>query len=372
MRALRDGALSASERREALEHLANCARCAERTTVNELRQRRVKTLLSCLEPDTLGDTLAPRLAWKRLEALRQRKDRETARSPIAGHRGAAWAAAALAMVVILTLTISPVRTLAADLLRMFRVQEIQFTPVNSDDLPDEETLKAVAPEIERMFDENLAIAMDGKPETVPEAAARERAGFAVRLPSAQQPVRYELTPPVHIAMNVDLERLRTLFAELGYEDVDLPGTLDRSTVRADFQGVLTAEYGSCGDESLSMDDCITFLQMPSPRVSVPDRLDVDQLAQVYLELLGLPKQEADRLSERIDWSTTLVLPFPHHVNLTHETVRIDGVKGTLIRSESGYRPAPEYLLTWVKDGIVYAVTGEGDHVRALDLVVTLK
>jgi hypothetical protein len=112
--------------------------------------------------------------------------------------------------------------------------------------------------------------------------------------------------------------------------------------------------------------------MASPSATVPDGLDVDQLGRIYLELLGMPAEEAGRLSRQIDWTTTLVLPFPHHVNLTYETAPVDGVEGTLIHSESSYRPAAEYLLTWVKGDVVYAVIGKGDHTEALELADSLE
>jgi hypothetical protein len=279
----------------------------------------------------------------------------------------------LVALVAVTLSVPPVRSLAGDLLGLFRVQRIEFTPVSEEALPDEETLRAVAPEIERMFDETLTITAEGEPQSVTEESARERAGFALRLPaSGQEIARYEWTPPVHIALEVDLPKIRALFAELGYRDIDLPAALDGKTVEADFAGIVTAYYGACDDDAPAGLDCTRFVQMPSPSATVPAGLDIDQLGRVYLELLGMPVEEAARLSERIDWTTTLVLPFPHHVNLTHETVSVDGVEGTLIHSRSGYRPAPEYLLTWVKDDVIYAVSGQGDSSEALELAASLE
>jgi hypothetical protein len=279
----------------------------------------------------------------------------------------------LVVLVAVTLTVPPIRSLAGDLLGFFRVQRIEFAPVREEDLPDEEALQAVAPEIERMFDETLMITAEGEPQRVTEASARERAAFPVRLPAAdEESARYEWTPPMHIAFQVNLSQIRAVFAELGYQDIDLPTALDGETVEADFAGMLTASYGACSQEAPAGEDCMTFVQMPSPRARVPRGLDVDQLGRVYLELLGMPAEEAARLSARIDWSTTLVLPFPHHVNLTHETVRVDGVEGTLIHSQSSYRPTPEYLLTWVRDDIIYAVAGKGDFSRALDLAASLR
>jgi hypothetical protein len=296
-----------------------------------------------------------------------------ARNPFSRRYRPAWATALLVMLVAVTLTVPPVRSLAGDLLGLFRVQRIEFTPVSEEDLPDEETLQAVAPEIERMFDETLTITGEGKQQTVTEASARERAEFPVRLPAAGgETPRYEWTPPLHVALEIDLPRIRSLFAELGYRDIDLPGALDGRTVEADFDGMLTASYGACDEDDPADRDCMTFVQMPSPSATIPNGLDINRLGRVYLELLGMPAEEAALLSERIDWTTTLVLPFPHHVNLTHETVRVDGVEGTLIHSQSAYRPTAEYLLTWVKDDVIYAIAGKGDDAGALELAASLE
>jgi anti-sigma factor RsiW len=376
LRAFYDGDSSAAERDEVQRHLETCARCAERASAVRERGLRAHALLAELEPQPGMDAVPPRLARSQLEAhlkLKERKERSMARNPFARRYRAAWAVAVLLLLVTVTLTVPPVRTLAGNLLGLFRVQRIEFTPVDEEALPDEETLEAVAPEIERMFDETLVITMEGETETLDEAGARARTEFPVRLPAvAEDPVRYEWTPPVHIAMQVDLQRLRALFAELGYRDVDLPRALDGETVEAQFEGTLTAMYGACDDESPTGQDCMVFVQMPSPTATAPEDLDVDRLGRVYLELLGVPDDEAARLSERVDWTTTLVVPLPHHVNLTHEMVHVDGVEGALIHSESGYRPSPEYLLTWIRDGVVYAVTGKGDPAAALELARSLE
>jgi hypothetical protein len=261
--------------------------------------------------------------------------------------------------------------LAADILSIFRVQEITFTPVDVEHLPDEEDVQALAPEIERMFDETLTLAMDRRPEETTEAQARDVAQFAIRLPAAREASRHEWTPPGRAEMTIDVSQLRAIFDELGYDDVDLPQGLDGKTLSAEFAGMLASFYGGC-DPSSRDADCITLLQMGAPTVSVPDGLDVEHLGRIYLELLGTPADEAARLSQQIDWTTTLVLPFPHHVNLTHETVSLKDVEATVIHSESPYRPDPEYLVTWVDQGVVYAVAGRDDCARGLDLARSLQ
>lgn len=372
LRALHDDALNAEERAQVQEHLATCSECAKKDSILRERADRVGSLLSKLEPQPRSMLITVALARSRFEAYRQkRKEQQMARNPFSPRYRPAWAVAALVLLTVITLTVPPVRTLAGNLLGIFRVERIAFTPVDIEALPDESTLDVLAPEIERMFGDALAVVTEKEPEEVTEATARERATFPIRLPDAPQAARFEWTPPVHVAVEIDLARIQALFTELGYEDIELPRELDGTTLEADFSGMLTTYHGTCGEES-SGQECITLVQMASPTVSAPEGLDAEQLGRIYLELLGTPRDEAMQLSKQIDWTTTLVLPFPHHVNLTHETLPLDGTQATLLHSASGYRPAPEYLLTWVKNDIIYAIAGKGDYVRAQELVNSLR
>jgi hypothetical protein len=374
LRAFYDGALEAAEHETVQQHLAFCSRCAERAAVIQERGHRVQALLGQLISETKVDPVVPRLGPRRFETYRQeRKERRMPRNPFSRRYGPAWAAALLAIVLVVTLASPPVRSLAGDLLALFRVQRIEFTPVSEENLPDEETLQAVAPEIERLFDETLTITAEGEQQRVTEAWAREQAGFPVRLPDTSvENARLDWTPPVHMVVKVDASQWQTLFAELGYADIELPREIDGRTVEADFAGMLTASYGTCGEDEPVGEGCMTFVQMPGPSARVPNGLDIEQVGRIYLELLGMPVEQATRLSQRIDWTTTLVLPFPHHVGIAHEMVPVDGVEGALIHSQSSYRPAAEYLLTWVKDDIIYAIAGTGDSSAALALAASLR
>lgn len=293
-----------------------------------------------------------------------------ARNPFAKRYRPAWGVASAVLLAAIALTFAPVRALAGDLLGIFRVETIEFTPVDAEALPDKERLAALAPEIERMFGDALAIMSEGETQDVTEAEAHDLAPFQARLPAGVEVARHQWTPAGSVEMAINVDELQALFHELGYTDLELPATLDGTTLAADLSGTLTSFYGTCRDP---IDEtCMRLVQMASPTVSVPDGLAPEELGRIYLELLGTPAEEAAALSQRIDWTSTLVLPFPHHVNLTHDEIIVDGVEGTLIHSESGYRPAREYLLTWVKDDVIYALVGRGDHTEALELAAALR
>jgi hypothetical protein len=178
-------------------------------------------------------------------------------------------------------------------------------------------------------------------------------------------------------MQVDLPRIRALLSELGYGDVALPNALDGAEIRIDFATTVLAEYGECASASVegqrtTRRNCTMLLQMPSPDVSAPPELDLDQLGQAYLQLLGLSSEEATRFSERVDWTTTLVVPSPSSMNLNYQDVNVDGVDGTLIRPPRRRGQPEPYMLMWVKDGIVYSLSGSGTTQGAVRIAESLQ
>jgi hypothetical protein len=118
------------------------------------------------------------------------------------------------------------------------------------------------------------------------------------------------------------------------------------------------------------DACITFTQLPSPSVSAPDGLDIAQLGQAYLQLLGLSEEDAARYASTVDWTTTFVLPVPYN-DMTYQDVVVDGVNGTLI--QQAYDPAyGSYILLWVNDGIIYSLNGYGSPDKGLQIANGLR
>jgi len=80
--------------------------------------------------------------------------------------------------------------------------------------------------------------------------------------------------------------------------------------------------------------------------------------------------DAAQLASTVDWTTTFVIPIPRY-GTQYREVAVDGVQGTLIQQDMG----PEYssyLLLWVKDGIVYALSGTGNVEKAVKIANSLK
>ena len=93
------------------------------------------------------------------------------------------------------------------------------------------------------------------------------------------------------------------------------------------------------------------------------------IGEAFLQMMGMTEEEAAKFAQTVDWSTTLVIPIPRY-GTTYQEVPVDGVTGTLIVQELEDH-ANQYLLIWVKDGILYSLTGPGNGSSAVRIANSL-
>jgi hypothetical protein len=113
--------------------------------------------------------------------------------------------------------------------------------------------------------------------------------------------------------------------------------------------------------------------MPSPTVDTPPDLPIQKLAEIGLQVLGSAPDQAAKLANEIDWTTTLVIPVPRG-QVNTQTISVDGSSASLISQllTSGNGMRASYSLVWVKNGIVYGILGTGDPARGIALGNSLK
>jgi hypothetical protein len=173
--------------------------------------------------------------------------------------------------------------------------------------------------------------------------------------------------------------------EIGRGDIRLPEEIDGAQVTVDMPASVTASYGECAtdgqasypegfdpdDPALALTpDCTTLVQMRSPQVNAPQGLDLKQLGQAYLQLVGMTPEDAIQYSQNIDWATTLVFPIPVY-EASYRQVAVDGVEGTLILSDQGSY-GQQYMLIWIKGGMIYVLTGPGGPDTAVRLADSIR
>jgi hypothetical protein len=287
-------------------------------------------------------------------------------------------------IIAVAMLFPQVRAIGSSFLGLFRVE--QFTVLQFD--PDElEERLSSASNFEYLLSEEVQVEKFGEQQEVVDAAqASSLAGIPVRLPTAVEGETYlEVQPGMEASFQVDLPKVQALLNEIGYSDLKLPGDLDGAVVSMKLPVGVFASFGDCGMseefrpvEGVDPDErpparilnCTTLIQMASPEISAPPGLDIASLGEIFLQVLGLTPDEAAQFTRNVDWTTTLIIPIPRY-GTQYQDVFVDGVEGTLIKQFENSE-FPEYLLIWIKDGVVYALCGPGDVDSALQIAGSLE
>jgi len=256
-------------------------------------------------------------------------------------------------------SLAPVRQAAAQFLGIFRVRKFAVIPV---DPARVNQLEGLANLLESgMLGQPTFLRQPGAPQAAADAAAASKlAGFTVRAPSdvpqgaTAGPFTVEVGPAVRL--EVDRDMAQAALEAAGVQGVTLP-PFKKATAEVDVPVVVQQEYRTP----------ITFLsvvQAPSPTVTLPPGLDPAQLGEVLLQVLGMPASDAHRLAQTIDWTCTLIVPAPTNVVRFRE-VEVDGVTGLFLEESRASSRGPAGMVTWQKNGILYAVIGENIALDAL-------
>jgi hypothetical protein len=384
---LNDGQLRASLDDELIEqdlaHLQRCELCQERRRGIAEQAKQVSLSLSAIKPPDPGLHASIANERARFENYIRLKETQGMTNKIfSRNTRPVWIGLGLVTVLAVAMVFQPVRAIANNFLGLFRVEQVVVVQVNPLDLPQGEADSA---NLEAIFTEDLQVTAEGEVRTVtsPEEASA-MAGIPVRLPSeASGELTLEVQPPAQMTFQVNLAHVQAVLDELGLTDIDLPEGVDGAVVTVDIPSIVNATYGDCRipegmmNEKFDPDDpstypymeCTSLAQMTSPTISAPQGVDLQQIGQAYLELLGMDSEEAARFSQNIDWSTTLVLPLPID-GYQYSEVPVDGVTGTLVHSTG--ESNRNFTLLWVKEGVTYVLSGSGSTYTALGLANSLQ
>ncbi len=304
----------------------------------------------------------------------------------------AWAGLAAMLVVAVLLTLAPVQAAASQFLGLFRLRKFAVVSISPAAV---QSLDQMGGQIDQLLSDSVTFAKQpGAPVAVASAAeATQKAGFPVRLPSAiKSAPRLAVQDGMNATVQIDLARVRAILDLAGRSDIKLPGALDGANVEFNVPPSVRAEYDcnrrSPGEIAPKPDltrpaaaplpqlspNCITLEQLTSPTVNTPPGVDISQVGEALLQLLGLTSQEAQHFAQTIDWSSTLVIPLPTDA-ASFRDVTVDGVPGVLIQSNTRSSGGPRYAhytLFWEKNGTVYALSGTGDATRGVEMANSLQ
>ncbi len=371
IRAFIDHELETERTRLVEAHLAACSECQALAGVLCSQAQRVSAKLALLEPEldsskTILSTTAGRAHLEERLATIRKEQPSMWNNIFSKRMRPAWVLLAIVVLLAVSLAFPPVQAIANSFLGLFRVQQIAVIPVNPEQMPKG---TGNADRFEAFLTENVTVEKRGDRKDVTSAAeASALANMTVRLPAfLQDQPRFEVQPGARMTMKVDLNRIQAVLSEMGNSDIRLPANLDGAEVTVEIPDMVAAMYGDCNfDPPAPQDDeepqpirdgkpanCITLLQFYSPSVSAPEGLDLAAIGEVYLQLLGMSREDAASFANSVDWTTTLVIPVPRF-GAEYQEITVDGVEGTVVLQ------GDRYLLLWVRDGVIYGLSGPGD------------
>lgn len=378
LRAALDGELGAVE----LKHLAGCDVCQTRQRAIQAARDQTALRLVFLAPATDDPAPAHGRAWSHLSPRLSTPKETSVFKKLFAQPILRYGALAV-LLLALVLAIPRTRALANQLLQLFRVQQVTVIPVDYTGLKQLTGNDALGAQIDQFISSSTVITQKpGDPVAAADAAeASEMAGFAVRLPTSSIPSQIYVLGSGAFSLTIDRAKAQAFLDEAGRSDLVLPESVDGKEVAVSIPASVSAGFGTCpkpnadGSDDESMipgrryPDCVILSEIPSPTVNAPADLDVAQLAQLGLEFTGMSHEEAAAFSSTVDWTSTMVVPIPKNAAVNRQ-VQVDGVTGTLIQRPAD--DAPQFALLWVKDGIIYTISGLGTNSdRAIEIANSL-
>jgi hypothetical protein len=367
LRAYLDDALPAIEHAAVGAHLSSCAACRARLRQQHALVAQVGSLLAA--PADLPD---PQLALAHLRTTTNGQPTTPVQPALRGHlekpiswrysmrittnsspgmrRGLFAGLAALVMLVSL-LALPPVRAAADQLLQIFRVQQILFVPISSERI---EQLKQLNFDGGTLFvDKPKLTNQPAEPRTVASAdEAANDVGFSIVQPSAFPGTPTTTEHIVHdraaMQFQVNVEAARQLLGMLSIDDVTLPDSLGTQPITADVPRYVETRYTGTGYD-------MTLYQGRSPSVTLPDGVDLAKLGKAGLRLLGVDEDQAEAMSQQIDWNSTLIFPFPSDIRNVRQ-IQIGDAQALLV---GGGDNDNRWQIYWQSGDRFFVLEGQG-------------
>ncbi len=368
LRASLDGQLAETEQ----QHVNSCLACQHRLEQIRLQIQPASEHLAFLASAEKAPLLPPRSAlqnfYHRNEARKENMMFRKLFSSTSFRIGLA-----IVLILAIVLTIPATRAFADQLLSLFRIQQVVVVPVDYSGMEQLLGNSALGTQFSQLLSSSVTSEQNpGAPVSVADAAqASQQAGFDVRLPEGMSPASIYVENKSAFSFKVDRAKAQDLLNEAGRSDLVLPTSIDGATVSITIPAGVSASYGTCPQPSTSDNganlngsvgrrypNCVMLVEMPSPTVSAPPDVNIAQLAQIGLEFTGMTSDQAAAFTQSVDWTSTLVVPIPKNA-ATYQQVTVDGVSGTLIQRPAD--DAPQYVLMWVKNGIIYAISSLGSN-----------
>jgi hypothetical protein len=326
LRAYLDGELPAETAAEAEAHIRACSACQARLAELGALDAQIAAAL----PSVPAHLPSPEDGWAVIQPQLS--------TPPTGHiptiatrlpaRPAFRIAAVAAAVLLVVLLVPPVQAAVGQLLHIFRTQSVVYVSVSPQRLQQLANLQLNQSALFLTPPTQVGSAPTVTPATSTRQAS-SLAGFTIGtphvFPSTPTGTDLEVLSQSTYQLQVNVRTLRQALAALGVTDVTIPDSLGAQPITIQLPPVVRQQYQG-------NDYTLALIEGTSPTVNLPAGVDLAQLGKAALEVYGLTPQQADRLSQTIDWSSTLVFPFPLGITGIQQ-VDVNGAQGVLLNTE---------------------------------------
>ncbi len=280
------------------------------------------------------------------------------------------------LLVTLLFTFPPARAAAQDFLNLFRVRRFSALAIDPARL---EQLRNSNIDFESLIGNNTQVVKQaGEPQLVagPEAAA-QLAGMKVfvpgTLPAGTKLAETRVQGEGVATFTADSSKLQSLLDVLQISDVKVPTQLNGASVTVRKPPIVMMRFDTGRDP-------LTFVQARSPEVTLPQGVNLAELGEIGLRIVGLNATEAHQFARSIDWHTTLLVPVPANAasfrevgvrNTTGLLITTGGTGGTSLRTGPN-STRQQSLLLWSEGEMVFALEGGPAGYELLDFANSLR
>jgi hypothetical protein len=376
-----DREITGHKRWEIEAHVASCVECKKKLVELEKANNHLASGLSAMSKEISVGEKDLRQAWVRL-AKDERFGAPVEKTEKKGAfvmtqdrlRKVLMPVAAVAAITI-ALSFAPVRSFAADLLNIFRVEKMEVVTVSPEDVQQmEQQMKKLDGKNGGMADiKNFgkieSTGFNRATEDMTIADAEKAAGFDLSLPAkigdrAQEPMA-NVTKGSEVSLTLDIAKANKMIESFGGEMV-LPNELDGKKFTIRIPTVVAVDYSKTGDK-------VMIAQGRSPELVLPDGVDPLAVRSALLSIPMIPDNIKQQIEAIQDWKHTLIIP---NVNGSSQKVDVNGTEGVFIQPPKDVKGVAkagnEGGLIWQKDGIIYAVGGNIDLAQAQEIAASLK
>lgn len=369
LQAYLDNELNITEKHKIEAHLAACSEC--RQILQELQKNNFFTTarVSAYINNTDANhqiTKLPVIDIEQLNLLSHKQNEYPEVTPITNkgvvplmhkYRKVMAGAAAVALLAG-SMAISPVRAMAGDFLKIFRVEKIQSVQINPDELRSAAQVFYEAKKDLKIdnFGEFSNDMKTGQMQEIGIEEAKKAVDFNLKLPQYmpaefKHPIaKVALQPEKNINFKLNVKNVNAMLKYLGSQKL-LPVKLDGQTFTLHIP--VMAQYNNFTEptdenkESFSLN----ITQSKSPEFVVPDGVDPKQIRDAILDLPLIPSDVKQQLNAIDDWQHTLPVPTTDTIS---RQVDINGAKGFY----AGFRNSLDNgTLVFQKDGVITIIDG---------------